>query len=87
METANQIRQTTSSLHSLRPPTAPASDIARVQKDIVSTTTPNLLVIQIALVILLLCLLVYFFLPMNYAHPIAVLLLSVGFAVGIFLNK
>jgi hypothetical protein len=87
MGTAQEIRQVANSLNPLRPPTAPASDIAQVKKDIVSTHGPNLLVIQIALVILLLCLIVYLFFPINYAHPIVILLSSVGLAVGIFLKK
>jgi len=87
METANQIRQTTNSLHPLRPPTAPASDIEIAKKKIITMQSPNLLVIQIALVIMMLCLLVYMFLPDNYAHPIVILLASVGLAVGIFLKK
>lgn len=87
METAKQIRDTSNSLNPLRPPTAPASDIARVKKDIVAISKPNLLVVQIALATILVCLLMYLVLPANYAHPVAVLLLSVGFAVGIFLTK
>lgn len=87
MSTAADIRQVTNSLDPLRPPTAPASDIAQVKKEIVSIRSPNLLVIQIALVILLLCLIVYLFFPINYAHPIVILLSSVGLAVGIFLKK
>lgn len=87
MGPAQDIRQVTNSLNPLRPPTAPASDIAQVKKEIINIRSPNLLVIQIALVILLLCLLVYLFLPMNYAHPIVFLLSSVGLAVGIFLKK
>ena len=87
MESANQIRETSNSLTPLRPPTAPANDIARVKKEIVAIKTPNLLVIQVALATILVCLLMYLILPANYAHPVAVLILSVGFAVGIFLTK
>lgn len=87
MATAQEIRQVTNTLDPLRPPTAPVSDIAQVKKEILSLKSPNLLVIQIALVILLLCLIVYLFFPINYAHPTVILLSSVGLAVGIFLKK
>lgn len=87
METANQIRQTTKSLEPLRPPTAPRSDIEQTKKSIISIRSPNLLVIQIALVILMLCLLTYLFLDAKYAHPMVILLTSVGIAVGFFLKK
>jgi hypothetical protein len=74
-------------LKPLRPPTAPASDIAIARKDILESSAPNFLLIQVELAIVILCLLAYVFLPLDYAPGVAVLLLSVGVAVGIFLWK
>lgn len=77
----------TASLKPMRPPTAPASDIAREQSAIVHSSAPNMLLVQIALALVLISLLVYVFVPLQYAHSIVFLLMSVGIAVGIFLKK
>ena len=74
-------------LKPLRPPTAPASDLAIERKAILESSAPNFLLIQVQLAIVILCLLAYSFLPMDVAPGVAVLLLSVGVAVGIFLWK
>lgn len=74
-------------LKPLRPPTAPASDIAIERKAILESSAPSFLLIQVQLAIVILCLLVYAFLPMTIAPGLSVLLLSVGVAVGIFLWK
>lgn len=74
-------------LKPLRPPTAPASDIAQERKAILESSAPNFLLIQVELAILVLCLLSYTFMNAEYAPGITVLLLSVGVALGIFLWK
>lgn len=81
------IREVTESLRPFRPPTAPASDIAMTRKAIRESSAPNLLLLQILLGLLVLCLLGYALLPLSIAHGIAVLLLSVGIALGFFLKK
>lgn len=86
-EVGDAIDKVTKSLKPMRPPTAPAEDIHKERRAILQGSGPNFLVFQIALVILLMCLLVYVFVPPTYAHGIVVLLLSVGIAVGIFLKK
>jgi hypothetical protein len=74
-------------LKPLRAPTAPASDLSIVRKGILESSSPNFLLIQVELAILILCLLAYSFLPLQYAQGAAVVILSVGVAVGIFLWK
>lgn len=74
-------------LKPLRPPTAPASDLAAERKGILESSAPNFLLIQVELAILILCLLVYLFVSLEYAPGLVVLLLSVGVALGIFLRK
>jgi hypothetical protein len=86
-EAGDAIAQVTASIKPMRPPTAPAEDIHKERSAILRGSAPNFLLFQIALVILLICLLVYAFVPAEYAHGIAFVLLSVGIAVGIFLTK
>ncbi len=86
-EYRESIKEVSDSLKPFRPPTAPASDIQIERKYILETSTPKFLVVQIALAILVLVLLAYVLLPASAAHPIAMLLLAVGIAVGIFLRK
>lgn len=81
------IQELVDELKPLRPPTAPASDLAIARKDIQESSAPNFLLIQVELAIVILCLLAYAFLPLEMAPGLAVLLLSVGVAVGIFLWK
>lgn len=81
------IKDAVDSLKPLRPPTAPADDLAAERKEILESSAPNFLLIQVELAILILCLLTYLFIPLEYAHGLAVLLLSVGVALGIFLWK
>lgn len=83
----SSVKDLVSTLKPLRPPTAPASDLALERKAILESSAPNFLLIQVELAILILCLLVYAFLPMSIAPGLTVLLLSVGVAVGIFLWK
>ena len=86
-DAAKAIQETNKQLRVPRPKTATEDEITRERKAIVRTKTPSLLVLQVALVTIVLCLLVYVFAPAKYAHGIALLVLSVGIAVGIFLKK
>jgi hypothetical protein len=86
-EAGDAIAAVTETIKPMRPPTAPAEDINKERSAILRGSSPNFLLFQIALVILLMCLLVYVFVPVEYAHGIVFLLLSVGIAVGIFLTK
>lgn len=81
------MKDVSDSLKPLRPPTAPAEDLAEERKSILASSAPNFLVVQVALAILVLCLVFYIMLPTDVAHGLALLLLSVGIAVGIFLSK
>jgi hypothetical protein len=81
------VKSVVDTLKPLRPPTAPASDLAIERKAILESSAPNFLLIQVELAIVILCLLVYAFLPLEVAPGLTVLLLSVGVAVGIFLRK
>ena len=81
------IREVNDSLRPFRPPTAPASDIAMSRKAILESSAPNLLFLQIGLGILVVCLIGYALLPLGIAHGLAIILLAVGIAVGIFLMK
>ena len=86
-DTPTSVKDLVDTLKPMRPPTAPASDLAKARKDILNSSAPNFLLIQVELAIVILCLMAYAFLPMSYAPGITVLLLSVGVAVGIFLWK
>ncbi len=81
------IREVTESLRPFRPPTAPASDIEMSRKAILASSAPNILLLQILLALLVLCLIGYALLPLDIAHGIALVLLSVGIALGFFLKK
>jgi hypothetical protein len=81
------VQEVAESLKPLRPPTDPASDLARERKAILESSAPNFLLIQVELAVVILCLLAYLVLPMNIAPGVAILGLSVGVAVGIFLWK
>lgn len=83
---ATAIKQVTDSLKPMRPPVA-GSEIATERTKLLQRSEPNMLVIQVALAVVVLCLLTYIIVPAEYAHMIAFLLLSVGVAVGIFLKK
>lgn len=82
-----QFRAINQSLKPLRPPTAPASDIQMSRKAILESSAPNILLLQILLGLLVLCLIGYALLPLEIAHGIALVLLSVGIALGFFLKK
>lgn len=85
---ANTIKSVTESIRIPRPPVAgSAKDIETERKKLLESSKPDMLIIQIALAVVVLCLLVYVIIPAEYAHILAFLLLSVGVAVGIFLKK
>jgi hypothetical protein len=86
-ENFTTVKSLVDSLKPLRPPTAPASDLAIERKAILESSAPNFLLIQVELAIVILGLLVYAFLPLEVAPGLTILLLSVGVAVGIFLWK
>lgn len=82
------MREVSDSLTPFRPPTQPSSDIEKERKIILARRgAMDLLVVQIALLLVSLCLIVYLILPASIAHYIAFLILSVGIAVGIFLSN
>lgn len=86
-DTPTSVKDLVDTLKPLRAPTAPASDLAIARKDILESSAPNFLLIQVELAIVILCLMAYAFLPLSVAPGISVLLLSVGAALGIFLWK
>lgn len=87
-DAAKAIKETNAKLRVPMPKTATESDIQKERKAILTAKAgPSLLLLQIALATLVVCLLVYVFVPAKYAHGIALLVLSVGIAVGIFLTK
>lgn len=83
---AASIKNVTDSLKPMRPPVA-GSDIQKERKYILESSKPNMLLIQVALAVVVLCLLAYVLMPPESAHIVAFLLLSVGVALGIFLRK
>jgi hypothetical protein len=85
--TYNELKETVDTLKPLRPPTAPADDIAKERKGILHADGRSLLFIQVVLVLVILVMLTYMFIPVDYSHYIAFLLVSVGIAVGFFLMK
>jgi hypothetical protein len=87
VEQFDTVQAAVAGLKPLRPPTAPATDLARERKAILESSAPNFLLIQVELAVVILCLLAYLVLPMSVAPGVALLGLSVGVAVGIFLWK
>ena len=81
------IRDTTASLRSLRPPTAPSSDLDKERRAISFDLKRSLTFIQVVLFLVVLSLLAYLLLPTAWAHSIAFLLLCVGIATGFFLRN
>ena len=86
-DAAKAIQETNKALRVPRAKTATEDAIRSERRAILASPRPSLLVVQLALVTLVLCLLVYLAIPAKYAHGIALLVLSVGIAVGIFLTK
>jgi hypothetical protein len=86
-EAANKLKEVNESLKPMRAPTAPASDLEKERKAIVSIATRDLFFIQFSLFLLVLVFLVYLTLPSDTAHILAFLLLSVGVSIGFFLTR
>ena len=84
---ADAIHDTNESLKELRPPTAPGDDIEHERQAIQKIVSRRILLLQIVLAILVLSLVAYLVMPVTYAHGVVFLLLCVGIAVGIFLEK
>jgi hypothetical protein len=80
------IGEVNQSLKPFRPKTAPESDIQIERRRILDSSAPNMLLLQVALALVLLCILAYALIP-SYAGILSFLLLSVGVALGIFLRK
>jgi hypothetical protein len=85
--TIEAIQQANNNLRTARPPTAPASDIQMSRKAIIESSAPSILLLQLLLGLLVLCLIGYALLPLAIAHGLAIILLAVGIALGIFLKK
>lgn len=85
-EGADALKETVDIVKPMRPPTAPAVDIAKERKAILSSST-DLLFIQVSLFLIILSLLTYLFVPTSYAHLVVFLLLCVGVGLGFFLLR
>ena len=81
-----EIKEVKDSLKPFRPPTSPSSDLEKERQSITKDAKKNLFFLQLALFLILLVLLSYVILPLEYANPIAFLLLCLGIAVGFFLK-
>jgi len=86
-DTANKIRNTNIALKRIRPPTAPTDDIEHERRGIQQIVARRVLLLQIVLALIVLSLVAYLAMPVTYAHGVTFLLLCVGIAVGIFLEK
>lgn len=86
MSVAADIREVKDSLKPFRPPTAPASDLEKERKAITDAARRNLYFLQVALFLVVIVMLCYVILPLDYANGIAFLLLCVGIALGFFLK-
>lgn len=86
-EVAAALQTTAQGLRGIRPPVAGSRDIESEKRKLLQGSKPNMLLIQVAIAVTVLALLVYLLIPVQYAHPIAFLLVSMGIAVGIFLRK
>jgi hypothetical protein len=82
-----KLREVKSSINTMRPPTAPSSDLEKERKAILSIGTRDLFFVQFSLFLLILTFLSYLTLPTDTAHVLAFLLLSVGVSIGFFLTR
>ena len=81
------LREVSKSLTPLRPPTAPESDIEIERQKILNLQANRLLFIQIALALVVFALITYMTFPVDIAHGVAFILLSLGISFGFFLRK
>lgn len=84
---AREVRRVKDSLKPFRPPTAPSSDLEKERKAITDDARRSLYFLQIALFLVVVVMLSYLILPLDYANPIAFLLLCVGISIGFFLKR
>lgn len=84
---ANEVRRIKDSLRVFRPPTAPSSDLEKERRAIADIAKQNMFFIQAVLMILLLALVGYIMLPIEWAHGIAFLLLCTAISIGFFLRR
>ena len=81
------LKEVKSSLNTMRPPTAPSSDLEKERKAILLIGTQDLFFIQFSMFLLILVFLSYLTLPTDTAHVLSFLLLSVGVSIGFFLTR
>ena len=86
-EVDNKYTEVLSKLTPFRPPTAPSEDLEKERRAIEKESAISLLVIQIVLFGIVLSLIIYLIVPMDYAHTIVFLVLIGTISVGIFLKK
>jgi hypothetical protein len=83
----NTLKEVKTNLNTMRPPTAPSSDLEKERKAILLIGTRDLFFIQFSLFLLILVFLSYLTLPTDTAHVLSFLLLSVGVSIGFFLTR
>lgn len=83
----NKYTEVLSKLTPFRPPTAPSEDLEKERRAIERDSAIDLLVIQVVLFGIVLSLIIYLIVPMDYAHTIVFLVLIGTISVGIFLKK
>lgn len=81
----DMLTQTIQDLKPMRSETAPGSELEKERKKIIDLSYWKTRVVQVALLTVLVCLVVYLVVPVPLAHGIAFLIACVGIAVGIFL--
>jgi preprotein translocase subunit SecF len=84
---ANKLKETTNAMQRPRQPTAPRKDIVEERQRVLSLSEARIKVVQVALLTVLVCMVVYLVLPFDWAHGVAFLVACVGIAVGIFLTS
>ena len=87
VEVTREVKNTKDKLKPFRPPTAPSSDLEKERKAITDEARRSLYFLQVALFLVVLVMISYLILPLDYANPIAFLLLCVGISMGFFLKR
>lgn len=83
-ENTNLLKDALQDVRPMRAKTAPA-DIGEEYKKIISIRDEDVRMVQVALLTILVCLIVYLVVPTPFSHGIAFLFACAGIAVGIFL--
>jgi hypothetical protein len=86
-EVENKYTEVMGKLTPFRPPTAPSEDLEKERRAIEKDSAIDLLLIQVVLFGIVLSLIIYLIVPMDYAHSIVFLVLIGTISVGIFLKK